>query len=59
MVRRDQNRTDVVFEINEGATTLVSRIAFVGNRAFSENRLLDAAHALEQSIGFDGSSARV
>ena len=26
--------------------------------AFSENRLLDAAHALEQSIGFDGSAAR-
>jgi aspartyl-tRNA(Asn)/glutamyl-tRNA(Gln) amidotransferase subunit A len=27
--------------------------------AFSENRLLDAAHALEQSLGFDGASARV
>ena len=26
--------------------------------AFSENRLLDAAHALEQAIGFDGSEAR-
>ncbi|HEX2015373.1 MAG TPA: Asp-tRNA(Asn)/Glu-tRNA(Gln) amidotransferase subunit GatA [Solirubrobacteraceae bacterium] len=26
--------------------------------AFSENRLLDAAHALERSIGFDGSPAR-
>jgi aspartyl-tRNA(Asn)/glutamyl-tRNA(Gln) amidotransferase subunit A len=26
--------------------------------AFSENRLLDAAHALEQAIGFDGSRAR-
>jgi aspartyl-tRNA(Asn)/glutamyl-tRNA(Gln) amidotransferase subunit A len=26
--------------------------------AFSEGRLLDAAHALEQSIGFDGSAAR-
>jgi aspartyl-tRNA(Asn)/glutamyl-tRNA(Gln) amidotransferase subunit A len=26
--------------------------------AFSENRLLDAAHALEQAIGFDGSVAR-
>jgi aspartyl-tRNA(Asn)/glutamyl-tRNA(Gln) amidotransferase subunit A len=26
--------------------------------AFSENRLLDAAHALEQAIGFDGSKAR-
>jgi aspartyl-tRNA(Asn)/glutamyl-tRNA(Gln) amidotransferase subunit A len=26
--------------------------------AFSENRLLDAAHALEQAIGFDGSGVR-
>jgi aspartyl-tRNA(Asn)/glutamyl-tRNA(Gln) amidotransferase subunit A len=26
--------------------------------AFSENRILDAAHALEQAIGFDGSEAR-
>ena len=25
--------------------------------AFSENRILDAAHALEQAIGFDGSGA--
>jgi aspartyl-tRNA(Asn)/glutamyl-tRNA(Gln) amidotransferase subunit A len=27
--------------------------------AFSENRLLDAAHALEGAIGFDGNAARV
>jgi aspartyl-tRNA(Asn)/glutamyl-tRNA(Gln) amidotransferase subunit A len=27
--------------------------------AFSENRLLDAAFALERAIGFDGSRARV
>jgi aspartyl-tRNA(Asn)/glutamyl-tRNA(Gln) amidotransferase subunit A len=27
--------------------------------AFSENRLLDAAHALERAIGFDGSAAHV
>ncbi len=26
--------------------------------AFSENRLLDAAYALEQALGFDGSPAR-
>jgi aspartyl-tRNA(Asn)/glutamyl-tRNA(Gln) amidotransferase subunit A len=26
--------------------------------AFSENRILDAAHALERAIGFDGSKAR-
>ena len=27
--------------------------------AFSENRILEAAHALERAIGFDGSAARV
>jgi len=27
--------------------------------AFSENRILEAAHALERSIGFDGSAGRV
>jgi aspartyl-tRNA(Asn)/glutamyl-tRNA(Gln) amidotransferase subunit A len=31
----------------------------IAGPAFSENRLLDAAHALEQSIGFDGAPARV
>jgi aspartyl-tRNA(Asn)/glutamyl-tRNA(Gln) amidotransferase subunit A len=31
----------------------------IAGPAFSENRLLAAAHALEQAIGFDGASARV
>ena len=31
----------------------------IAGPAFSENRLLDAAHALELAIGFDGSAARV
>jgi aspartyl-tRNA(Asn)/glutamyl-tRNA(Gln) amidotransferase subunit A len=30
----------------------------IAGPVFSENRLLDAAHALEQAIGFDGSRAR-
>lgn len=50
VVRRDQNRADVVFEINEGATTLVSRIAFVGNRAFSEGRLREVIASREQAF---------
>jgi aspartyl-tRNA(Asn)/glutamyl-tRNA(Gln) amidotransferase subunit A len=29
----------------------------IAGAAFSENRVLDAAHALEQAIGFDGSAA--
>ena len=31
----------------------------IAGPAFSENRLLGAAHALERSLGFDGASARV
>ncbi len=31
----------------------------IAGPAFSENRLLEAAHALERGIGFDGSRARV
>ncbi len=31
----------------------------IAGAAFSENRLLDTAHALERAIGFDGSGARV
>ena len=38
--------------------TIVSGIQLAGP-AFSENRILDAAYALEQAIGFDGSDARV
>jgi aspartyl-tRNA(Asn)/glutamyl-tRNA(Gln) amidotransferase subunit A len=30
----------------------------IAGPAFSENRILDAAHALEKAIGFDGSKAR-
>ena len=30
----------------------------IAGPAFSENRILDAAHALEQAIAFDGSAAR-
>ena len=31
----------------------------IAGPAFSENRLLDAAHALEHAIGFDARAARV
>ncbi len=50
VIRLDQNRVDVVFEVNEGDTTLVSRIAFVGNHAFSENRLREVINSREQAF---------
>ncbi len=50
VIKLEQNRVDVVFEINEGETTLVSRIAFVGNHAFSENRLREVINSREQAF---------
>ena len=50
IIRLDQNRVDVVFEVNEGETTLMSRIAMVGNRAFSETRLREIINSREQAF---------
>jgi outer membrane protein insertion porin family len=48
IIRLEQNRVDVVFEINEGESTLVSRIAFVGNHAFDEDRLREVVNSREE-----------
>jgi len=40
-VQLAQNRVDLVFEINEGPTTGVNRIIFIGNQAFSDSTLRD------------------
>ena len=45
----DQNRVDVVFEIQDGAPTLISRISFVGNKAFSESRLKEVITSREEA----------
>ena len=42
VIPRSQNRVDVVFEIDEGATTLVRRISFIGNKTYSDASLRDA-----------------
>ncbi|SLN15453.1 Outer membrane protein assembly factor BamA precursor [Roseisalinus antarcticus] len=39
LIRRDNNRVDLVFEVAEGGLSEVERISFVGNRTFSERRL--------------------
>lgn len=39
IIRRSDNRVDLVFEITEGRVVETERIAFVGNRAFSDRRL--------------------
>ncbi len=39
IIRLSHNRVDVIFQINEGELTLIRKISFVGNKAFSEARL--------------------
>ena len=39
LIELDQNRVDLVFEIDEGDRTKVRRIVFVGNKQFSDRQL--------------------
>lgn len=39
IIRRSDNRVDLVFEVQEGRVVEVQRLAFVGNRAYSDRRL--------------------
>ena len=41
VIKLDQNRVNLVFEINEGDVTQVERIDFVGNKQFSDSSLRD------------------
>jgi outer membrane protein insertion porin family len=48
LVRLPQNRVNVVFKIVEGPKTLISRIVFVGNHAFSESKLRSVIDSREE-----------
>ncbi|MCX7565333.1 outer membrane protein assembly factor BamA [Sulfitobacter sp. F26169L] len=39
VIKRSQNRVDLVFEVFEGKNVEVERLSFVGNRKFSDRRL--------------------
>jgi outer membrane protein insertion porin family len=39
IIQRPQNRVDLIFSINEGPTTGVARISFIGNKIFDDNTL--------------------
>lgn len=39
IIQLDQNRVDLVFEITEGPKSRVSRVNFIGNQVFSDNKL--------------------
>src|SRR3974390_1632122 len=40
IIQRPQNRVDLIFSINEGPTTGVARITFIGNKVFDDDTLL-------------------
>ncbi len=49
-IQRDNNRVDLVFEINEGTKTGVERITFIGNNAYSDGRLRDVIKTREAGL---------
>ena len=53
LIELEQNRVNLVFEINEGAATKVKSINFVGNRAFSDSAAARHHHRRPQSGWFD------
>jgi outer membrane protein insertion porin family len=48
IIQRPQNRVDLIFSINEGPTTGVARISFIGNKVFDDGTLREQI-ATEQS----------
>ena len=48
IIELEQDRVNLVFEINEGAATKVKGIHFVGNHAFSDSQLRDVVSTTEK-----------
>jgi outer membrane protein insertion porin family len=46
----DQNRVDLIFSINEGPTTGIEKINFIGNNAFSDRELRSTIVTEESSL---------
>ena len=47
IIHLEQNRVDVVFQINDGSATLISKIVVNGNKAFTEDRLTEVINSRE------------
>ena len=41
IIKKDKNRVDVVFEIDEGGKTLIEKINFIGNTQYSADEIKD------------------
>jgi len=49
IIQLDQNRVDVVYEINEGAVTDVQSIRFIGNKAYGDSKLRSVIQTKEST----------
>lgn len=50
IIRRSDNRVDLVFEVTEGRVVEIQRISFVGNQDFSERRLRNALQTRQAGV---------
>ncbi|MEJ6394665.1 outer membrane protein assembly factor BamA [Gymnodinialimonas sp. 2305UL16-5] len=50
IIRRDNNRVDLVFEVSEGSVVETQRIAFVGNRDYSDRRLRQVLESTQAGL---------
>ncbi|MEX3015169.1 outer membrane protein assembly factor BamA [Gymnodinialimonas hymeniacidonis] len=50
IIRRDEGRVDLVFEVTEGAVVETQRIAFVGNRDYSDRRLRQVLESTQAGL---------
>ena len=49
VIQLEQNRVDLVFEVNEGPVTGIRRINFIGNSRFSDSALRDVIQTVESA----------
>jgi outer membrane protein insertion porin family len=50
VIQRAQKRVDLIFEIDEGEPTLIRKISFIGNKAYSDRRLRAIIQSAETSL---------
>jgi len=49
LIQLEQNRVDVVYEIQENEVALIARVNFIGNQAYSDSRLKEVVATKEQA----------
>ena len=50
LVMLEQNRVDLIFEIDEGRLSKISKISFIGNDEFSDSKLRDVIQSKEDAF---------